>query len=356
MPANLELAKIFAERADGVTLSTVPLVGIFGEGVPKPIIAAVGGLAVDVKAPPLADAIDGVTVKSVSTILEDFMDTFAARFLHRLAAGAFDHFAVIIFARDDVAALAAYQYARELRRQGRISDTSPKLYLWNLLHTNSVPAQRFNLSEFEKLVSALSEFLEHKPSEEDLVLAFTEDAERIKKLTKLPAGGTDAFIERNAGRWLAPADHIALLSDIKTNAASVTISLVGTACDIPVLHEICDGFGTVVNDLQEYGRGDLAPESSDPTSILHTLTSDALHIRTVPPGRYTQELFDKTASSDLVISSVDSNDDAFGWEVPGLRNNIDARGGKFLNLGFRPFRPDNDWREHAQNKIAEVLA
>lgn len=356
MPLASELVKIFEERADGVRSSAIPLVGVFGEGVPKPVIAAAGGLALDVKAPPLRDAIDEVTVRSVSLVLEDFMDMFATRFLHRLAAGAFDHFAMIIFARDDVAALAAYQYARELQRQGHIPSTGPKLYLWNLLHTDSNPAHRFNLLEFEKLTTNLGEISGQKPSEENLARAFSAEAHRIDAVAKLPTGGSDAFIARNAGRWLAPANHIALLSEVAATPTNVRISLVGTACDIPILHEICDGFGTIVNDLQEYGRLEIAPASADPNMILKLLATDDLHIRSVPPKRYTQALINETKNADLVISSVDQNDDAFGWEVPGLRNTVEARGGKFLDLGFRPFRPDAEWCEKAQQQIAEVLA
>ena len=111
MPVHANLLRAFEERADGVQADGKPLVGVFGEGVPLPLVAALGGLVVDVKAPPLGDAVDGPEVDCVSAVAEPFLDSFTARFLHRFAAGCFDRFATLIFARDDVAGLAAYQYA-----------------------------------------------------------------------------------------------------------------------------------------------------------------------------------------------------------------------------------------------------
>lgn len=374
MPQASKLVKAFEERADGVRLSDAPLVGIFGEGFPKPIIAAAGGFLVDVKAPPLTDSTQGPVVSVVSAVVEDFMDSFAARFLHRFAAGALNDYAMIIFCRDDVAALAAYQYARELKRQGRVSSKGPQLHLWNMLHTDSEPAHHFNLKELEKLIDALNETLGKRLQDEDLDAAFTEDARRTDIVSQLPVGGVDAFIARNAGRWLSAKNHATLLQEIPASAyknqtkskTEHTFALVGTACDIPILHEICSGLGTVIADLQEYGQeykpdNNTSPSKNDGTtntltSMMRYLANDALHIRAAPPVRYTQALIRKVATADLVVASVDKNDDAFGWEIPLLRDRTQDRGGKFIDLGFRPFRPDSIWRDEARSKIEQVLS
>lgn len=376
MPQALQLLNVFHERADGVRLSDMQLVGYFGEGIPEPLISAAGGCAIDVKAPPLQDAVEGPLVSAVSAVVENFMDSFAARFLHRYAAGAFDDYAMIIFARDDVAALAAYQYVRELKRQGRVGAGGPQLHLWNMLHTHSEPAHAFNLCEFDKLTTVLCETLGTAPKDLDLETAFEDEKRRTDIVAQLPAGGADAFIARNVGRWLTPSDHVALLQNLPTFAKEIpnknrsghSIALVGTACDIPILHEICEEYGTIIADIQDYGQeyGAANTQTDDLQSngnavntadeMMRSLATAPLHIRAVPPVRFSNALAGEVANADLVISCVDNNDDAFGWEVPTLRKKTKARGGQFIDLGFRPFRPDNNWRDEARNKIERVFA
>lgn len=351
------LSRAFAERADGARIGAAPRVGVFGEGAPLALIAAAGGRALDVKAPPLADARNGPVVASVAAVVEDFMDAFATRFLHRFAAGAFDDFALIVFARDDVAGLAAYQYAQELRRQGRVSAAGPRLHLWNLLHTDSRPAERFNLRELARLEEVLAATLGLRPDGARLEAAVAAETRRAQAAAGLPAGGAAAFIARNAGRWLDADDHAALLEAMPAApGVAPTVVLAGTPCDIPVLHEICDGFGRVAADLQDYGRAAVAATGIDRATMLRGLAGDPLHLRAAPPGRLTAALAENVAGADLVICSVDPNDDAFGWEIPGLRRAVEAGGGRFVDLGFRPFRPDAGWIDTARTRIAEALA
>ncbi|WP_216665574.1 hypothetical protein [Pseudoruegeria sp. HB172150] len=324
--------------------------------MPEVLIAAHGGQLADVKAPPLADAADGPRVPAVDAVAEYFLDPFAVRFLHRFAAGAFDDFALIVFARDDVAGLAAYQYALELRRQGRVRSQGPRLYLWNMLHTDSAPAETFNLTEYARLQVCLRDVLGGEADAQSLKDAIAREALRRAALARLPQHGSDAFMARNAGRWMAPDTHAALLADLPDSGEGPRIVLVGTACDIPVMHEICAGLGQVMADLQEYGRVPAPSEETTPTAILRGLSCDPLHIRAAPPARFTSALHAEAAGADLVIASVDPNDDGFGWEVPGLRTAVEANGGRFLDLGFRPFRPDAAWRANARRRIEEALA
>lgn len=353
VPLPEALRQAFADRADGVGDDAGPLVGIFGEGVPVPLVAAMGALAVDVKAPPLSDAEGGPVSRIVSSVAEPFLDPFATRFLHRFAAGAFGRFATLIFCRDDVAGLTAYQYVQELRRQGRLPATGPRLHLWNLLHTDSAPAARFNETELTRLVTHLSETLGAPLDPDRLERAVAEEVARSEALALMPPGGPEAFVARNAGRWLSAARHRDLLGPL-AQGSGPRIALVGTACDIPVLHEICAEAGEVVADLQDYGRP--APQPLRAPDLLRRIVQDPLAPRVSPPERLTHALQDRTAGADLVVASVDATDDSFGWEIPGLRRAVTDRGARFLDLGFRPFRPDGAWQDQARARIAEALA
>ncbi len=169
----------------------------------------------------------------------------------------------------------------------------------------------------------------------------------------LPPGGADAFVARNAGRWFSPEDHIALLSRL-SGGEGPKIVLAGTACDIPVMHAICDGLGQIVADLQEYGFQ--MPQPGNAADLLTEIAKTPLAPRAAPPGRFTRALHDGIAGADLVVASVDPNDDSFGWELPGLRQAAEAQGARFLDLGFRPFRPDPAWQDTARLRIAEALS
>lgn len=359
MPIAPALQMAFDRRADAAFSVDRPMVGVFGEGIPDIAIRARGARVLDVKAPPLADAVDGARAPEVDAVTEPFMDVFACRFLHRFATGAFDQFALIVFSRDDAAGLAAYQYARELRRQGRIPETGPTLHLWNLLHTQSAAAAAFNLSEFARLEACLSLVLGTNAGTAELEAAHAAEMARHAALAQLPPGGAQAFVARAAGRWLTPEAHVALLADLVLDSVSSSgrrIALVGTACDTPVMHELCAGLGTIVADLQEYAQSARPPANIDVPTFLEGLARDPLHIRAAPPGRLTEALHAGVDQADLVIATVAPNDDGFGWEIPGLRATVESRGGRFLDLGFRPFRPDGTWRDRARRRIEEVLA
>ena len=352
MTIHATLAKVFKQRADGAEFG-IPLVGVFGEGVPLPLVAALGGLAVDIKAPPLSDHPDGPHSEQIARIAEPFLDSFATRFLHRLAAGAFDRMAALIFARDDSAALAAYQYATELRRQGRIAKAGPTFHLWNLLRSDSPAAKTFNQHELARLTVHLEGIMGTTLNPDHLSAAVDAETRRSRALGSLPSGGPDAFVARNAGRWLAADDHAALLSDIPKGSGPA-ITLVGTACDIPVLHAVAQEFGHVRADLQDYGRQ--TPQPADAVDLLRQIAEDPLTCRAAPPLRFSRALEEGIKGSDLVIASSNTNDDCFGWELPGLRTATQTEGIRFLDLGFRPFRPDDAWQDHARTRIAEVLA
>ena len=353
MSIHATLQDAFTHRADGVRGSAAPLVGVFGDGVPLPLVSSFGAFAADIKAPPLSDHREGPVAAEVTKIAEPFLDTFAARFLHRFAAGAFDHFATLIFARDDTAGLAAYQYATELRRQGKVAKTGPDLFLWNLLHTRSAPAAAFNVTELTRLTRHLEQVCGARSDQDRLTDAIADEVQRADAIAALPPGGSDVFVAINAGRWLPPQDHITLLPDLPRGTGPA-ITLAGTACDIPVLHAIAEEFGHVHADLQDFGRR--APQPADAQDLLRQIVEDPLSPRAAPPSRFSAALADGIAGSDLVITTVDKNDDSFGWEVPGLKSAAQTQGSRFLDLGFRPFRPDDAWQDMARARIAEVLA
>lgn len=359
MTALEEMLQAFERRADGMRAEGAPMVGLFGDGLPEALIHAAGARPVEVKAPPLADATAGPLRPEVSEIAEPFLDDFSARFLHRLAAGAFDHMALLVFARDDVAAQAAYQYATEMRRLGMLPSTGPCLHLWSLLHTEGAAAQRFNRTELDRLETALHKVTGQGIDAQALADAQAREARRMTSMARL-AGHAQAFMLRNAGRWLDAAHHADLLDSLPTPAVAGgrRIGIVGTACDLPVLQELAQELGHVAADLTPYG--DLWPGNhAGPAlagDLIDQVATHPLHLRANPASKFDQALAEGLRDCDLVLAAVDRNDDGFGWDLPALTALCEARGTPLVMLGFRPFRPDTAWRDAARKKIAEVLS
>ena len=358
MDAAYALAQAFRDRADGIEAAKAPLVGTYGHTIPRAALVASGAVCADIKAPPLADDDAGPVDATVAGLVERFVDDFATRFLHRFAAGAFDRFALLIFSRDDASAFLAYQYAREMRRQGLVPENGPVLFLWNIVPADTPAARRFNAVEWGLLDAALVR-LGASLSDAALARAVADERQRAAALAAL-ADHPDVFTFHLAGQWLDARAHADLLAQIDPAPVPVLpkIGLVGTACDLPVMHDICAGLGHVVADLQPYGARPGAPaaKTDDTLSLIRELAQDPLNLRVMPASRFGAALDAGLADCDLVVAAYDRADNAFGWEIPRLRQAAAARGARFLDLGFRPFRPDAAWRDDARAKIEEALA
>ncbi|MCO6381569.1 hypothetical protein [Oceanicola sp. 502str15] len=355
MGAREDLIAAFEGRAEAVVTGAVPLVGLFGDGCPEALIAGAGGRAVEVKAPPLGEIAHD---PGIARVIEPFMDAFASHFLHRFAAGAFSNYAAILFCRDDVAALAAYQYALEMRRQGMVGP-GPRLILWNLAHGTGEALHRFNMAEAERALQELHEALGPQADEDRMQAAMAAESLRQKACATLEgsaSSASDNFIFRNAGRWLEPGHHAALLSTFEPSEPTrkPRAALIGTAADTPALHGLCDTLGLAVTDQSPYGRiwPGCHAGPANLSALLRKVAEEPLNIRTNPPARFNAALDAALSDCDLVIASVDSNDDSFGWEIPRLRRSLAV---PLVDLGFRPFRPGPDWLSKARARIEEAL-
>lgn len=331
-------------------------VGTFGDDVPASLLAAHGLCGTDVA----FSGSDVAPVPVVSEITEPFMDPRSSAFLHRLAAGAFDGLSGIVFCRDDQAALPAYQYATELRRQGRLADTTPPFFLWNLLHSEAGPATAFNTVQAERLNGWLSDRSGGAP-----LPGAKEQAQQLARLNRAQAearvSGGQAMIWRAAGRWMAPADHADALAEaletLDPPRSGRRIALVGGACDRPAVYGAIEAAGPVVCDLTQLG-GHGPALTGHVTEDLAAIATDPLHPRGVPAARYRPTLLQRIleARCDLVVAQLDETDHSFGWDLPSLREALAGRGVPLVNLGFRPLRPGAEWCAMATRAVEGEFA
>lgn len=259
----------------------------------------------------------------IADVVEPFMDDHARQFLWRLAAGHFDALRGIVFCRDDSSALPAYQYATELRRQGRLP-AGPQLHLLNLLHTDSAPARRFN----ERQLAAMPVGSPVADAVPDLDAAQAEG--RI--------AGAEAMVWRNARRWMPAADHAGTLTralaTLPPPAQTPRMALIGSALDAPDAYAAIEARGRIVCDLTPLGqwRGG---------------ATDPLHPRIVPASRHRDAILRRIEQTGCAIAvmQLDAFDDTLGWDMPSLRKALETRGVTVIDLGFRDRHPDAAWCE-----------
>ena len=263
----------------------------------------------------------------VSTVTEPFLDPFATRFLHRFAAGAFDQFETIVFVRDDVAGLAAYQYALELRRQKLLPKQGPRLFLWNLLHTDSAPAAKFNQQEGTRLIAHLSQTLD--TTLDDARLSDAIAAEAVVR--SYPRWIADAFF-LNAIKAAIETDDRPLAMRLMDKIEFSTLDPEQVTTYQLLQGRIAELEGDVDEALDHYGQvisADIRPTRAE--AVLRTL-----------------ELLDRTGRIDLQKATETLSAESLMWRGDWLE--ADMR--KLLaQLYFR----NGDYRQGFET-VREVIA
>lgn len=355
---KLEAAWAAADR--GEDDGGLPRVGVFGLGVPEGAIAASGAVCVHVNFGPIPDD------EPMSAVIEPFVDHEVRVFLNRFALGDFNGMTAIVFARDDAAAVTAYQYATEWVRQGRAPQGVPRLFLFNLVHAATAVARRFNGIQCDKLLDFLVGLGLARPDRARMTVAAANARRRAQSLIKASTAVTAGMAARwrNAGRFLSTTLHADLLEQAISAAempqrSGPRLALVGSPIDAPEVYAMLDSRGALVADLQAYGHFWPGPwdEESDIGAVAAILADDPSCPRIVPPQRHRQSLVDRIVSArcNVVVCQLAQTDDTFGWEIPGLAAALAALGVTFVNLGFRDHRPDEQWLAEAQQKLCAAL-
>lgn len=380
VPALQDLSRTAATRglSEPQSGTATPQFGLFGNSLPDIFPASAGFRVVDVKSVP--DSEIDRRWDPVAPFIEPFVDDYVRHFLHRLGCGAFANFRAIVFCREDAAAMVAYQYALELRRQGILAEAEPALLLWNLEHGKSPDVRQFNERQLSGLMEQmktlggtgleperLAEHLHAVSSRQDLLRDIAD--QQAGDQPRLPASA--CFDIRHAMRYLTPDAAANRLSEVRDALPALPvvkgprIALVGTALDDRRFYQMLDEVGVLVADLQPFGAVWPLPisEHTDqsrvdlPRHLLQTAAENPLSPRNRMPGQWLDKVAEICVASrcDWVVAQMDQNDDTFGWDVPPLKQRIEASGIGWINLGFRDFRPDNAWFEQVKAVLGEKM-
>lgn len=367
-----QLEHAFATKAKmAETAPAGPRIGVFG-AFPEVLAAAAGFETFDVAMHPEADR--DLRCEALDGRIEPFLDYDARRFLHRLFSGEFDGLAAIVFARSCAAAHVAYQYASEFRRQGA-AQAKPSFVLWNFLHTRTDAARAFNREQARKLEAALIAAGGGNWTSDQLRKAIAAERDRQAALDDLRTAASDGRVSgneamrwRNAGRYLPAVVHARLVREAceevceRSRRVGLRLGLAGSPTAQPWLYALVEEFGTVVADPHPYGLAWPAPLAVDGASHVDALlvagAANMLEPQSLPAEAHKDAIVQacRAARCDLVVFQLDGNDDSFGWDMPGIRRDIEAMGVDTVDLGFRPGEVDEDWITAARETLAAAVA
>jgi hypothetical protein len=296
-------------------------IAIFGASAPLGILADRGLWVSDAS----YDAAAPLT--PVDRFVEPFMDPFARSVLRALAAGDLDPFGAVIFLRESPGAVHAYQYARELTRRGVIGAGAPLMILLNLIPSDSPAARAFNLSELDRVETALRD------------IGWSPNAPRapeaaLHRLMAMQAQGLLSGAEGFARRLSLTRDGVCDLSPAPVDAGP-RLALLGAPMGGNGLHAALDRIGTLVFDQQA------ADQAQAAATTLENYAANPWAPRQ-PLPLYIAAL--RTALTDhqveRVFWQVDQNDDLWGWLLPQVRELCADLGVCFTDLGFLPRWPN----------------
>lgn len=291
-------------------------IGVFGHGVPYRTLSDLGIAPVDVTLNRHADC------PAVASLIEPFMDPFAASFLNGLAGGALDHFDAIVMLRESPGALHAHQYGVEFGRRGMLGDDAPQLRLFNLIASAQPSVQRFNDRSCADLRAALGGPL-------PIVIRGKLDG-LVRAQAAGEFRGAEAFdqaFDRDGTGGLPPAGP--------------RLALLGAPLGDSALHRCLERFGRIVFDQQ---IADLAAATDDPVANPFGARQSAdLYLDAIAEEFSARQV-------DQVVWQVDPQDDLWGWLRPDVARLAATLGLQFLDLGFLPRWPsDSDLVDVTRN-------
>jgi hypothetical protein len=307
--------------------------GITSNTVPWEILRAAG------YAPRLLETEPGPT-PFAGRYMEDVFDRRIRIIFDRLCTGSWKDLDLVVIPRTSEPEHKLYLYLREVARThgaGRM----PKLYLYNLLHTQSLESYSYGLERTRQMAGDLG------ATESALYEAITESNRARAAVRQIHQKRRDGLLEGSAALELthrfytedraAFADRVAL----ELNARNVPVAgnrprilIKGVLLDDIALHQVAEEAGGYVIAEDDWGgaraAGDLdVCTNTDPlTAIFDKYFYDEMSPR-VHPAAARDAWFERQIEAgevDGVLFYIPPEDDVIGWDYPRHRAFLEARG------------------------------
>ena len=307
--------------------------------VPVEIVRAAGLRPTMVRGAP-----DGTTATPVADMHLE-LGIFPSRLRNLVDAaltGQLDNAACIIVPRTSDPDYKTFLYLREFERRG-IARSLPPIILFDLLQSEGPDVRTYDAARMMALFEHLASIAGRQPSLDDLRLEIERaNAARsaVRRLVELrhvvPRIKGAEVLPLLAAFWLLPPNefsHLAAeaIDDVvqRPPLDGPRVLLAGAPVDGPSLHATIESHGAiVVEEVGPWGSaagGEDVDCSGDPMlALADKYRRDAIGPRT-PIGPLRHSISRMLENIDAVVVSIPSEDTAFGWDYPTLRDLLAVR-------------------------------
>lgn len=309
------------------------IAGITSNTVPWEILRA-GGYS-----PRLVDSEPGPT-PFADRFMEDVFDGRIRVIFDRLCAGAWNHLEVVVVSRTSEQEHKLYLYLREVSRLG-YSESIPKLYLYNLLHTRSSESYDYGLERTRQMVrdfDASEGNLWDAVAESNRARAAVREILQLREEGRLDGsvalGMIGEFYTRNREQF---ADSVRMQVQNTRPAHSgfrPRILIKGAPLDHSALHRLVEQQGGYVAAEDDWrgsraaGDLDIRMEGDPVVGIFEKYFYDAMSPRARPPEEANAWFHRRIerGHANGVLFYVPFEDDVAGWDYPSHLAFLRSRG------------------------------
>ncbi len=272
---------------------------------------------------------------SADAVLEP--DLFPARLRQLVEAaltGRLAQVAAIVLPRTSDADYKCFLYLRELGRRGA---RLPPVYLFDLLHSTGPEVRVHNVARTRMLLGQLADVAGRSPDVDQLrgeILRANLAAAAARRLNGLRSGrprlaGAEAMALLGARWQLEPERYVALAEAAATALAGRVpldgprVLLAGAPVDATALHAAVEAAGAiVVAEMSPFGSGGIGDDvdaRDEPIAALAGHYGEASIDARTPVATLSRRIGDALTAVDAVVVSLPPDDQAFGWDYPGMR-------------------------------------
>lgn len=249
----------------------------------------------------------------------------------------------VVIPRTSDADYKCFLYLREFVRRG-VTSALPPVVLFDLLQSGGAQVAAYDAARTRALLEELASVSGRQTSADDLGQEIARANEARAAARRLSAfrriiprvTGTElfpllaAFWELEPERYVAAVNGTASAFAKRPALSGPRVLLAGVPVDGPELHQAIESHGAiVVAEVGPWGSGapgdDVRLDDDPIRAVADKYRADAVGARTPVSllRLWTERMLDDV---EAVVVSLPPEDAVFGWDYPGLRDTLQARG------------------------------
>ncbi len=332
------------------------VIGYFSWNVPEELILAAGMFPVQLSGSP------DETTELGDQYMEDFFDGYIRSIFNRMLTGHFNFVDLIVIPRTTESYLQLYYFLQEIERL-KPEHEFPELYLFDLLQTNNWLTGRYvrgRMDDFKQKLEQVSGKLIEQAAVTNAIKTVNRNRALLSQVNafrrEIPPklSGSDLMRVTGASTFIEKSTHSQRLENLLDHADQLKplsgprLMVKGSPLDNTALYELIEACGAViVADDHAWSERVFEHQVREDFDAMEALT-EHYHLHSPSPRQFPQARQDEIfmniveqAKVEGVIFYIEEYDDTLGWDYPGQKKMLDAKGIPSLYLKKQSYRqPD----------------